>query len=109
MALPEIPENIQPYYEDLLERTIYLNARCDALSMILLALAQKTGNDPHAFARIIEQTSNQCYSERLLELEKQAPDLAGRIDRRQTHGETLDDDRSFLIFDPPKDSQEHGQ
>lgn len=88
--------------EALLEKTIHLQSRCDALEAALFALALHSGLDPQTLLEILEKTQNQTYSERLLELSKTDQACAARIDRRPEHGEDLAPHRKLVKFPPPQ-------
>jgi hypothetical protein len=87
--------------ENMMERSIFLNARCDALELALGVLANTMNADPAFLKGVINKAQNQAYSERLLEIERSDPGLAGRLDRRDTHGEVIADDLKMLRFEDP--------
>lgn len=74
------------------ERTMWLNARCDALEIALMAHSQEAGFDGKLLGEVIRRAQNQSYSERLLELERTDPALDGRLIDGGSTGEVLSDD-----------------
>jgi len=101
MDIHQLLDVMQATAENMLSRTIQLNARCDALEGVVGVLALKAGMDAASVTTLLEKAKNQFLAERLAEIEKTDPGLAGRLDPREKHEEGLSDDVKFLRFDRP--------
>ena len=89
----ELPDETR---EQLALRILQLNARCDALLVLLVKLAEKSGFDPATILAEEAQLRAESLQETLERVEKASPALAARLSHA-AHTAGLDMAPDFLL------------